>query len=63
VHLITVSIEEIRPMELSLSTAVAAALPAVRDAVRAALADQRALMAAPPVALAVRQPWEPAGHA
>lgn len=40
--LITVSIDEIRPMELTLSAPVEAALPAVRAAVAAALArDER----------------------
>ena len=43
VHLITVSIAEIRPMHLSLSAPVAAALPVVRDAVRAALAATAAV--------------------
>lgn len=41
IDLVTVSIDEIRPMELTLSPAVEASLPAVRDAVRAALARQR----------------------
>jgi hydrogenase maturation protease len=38
IDLVTVSIAEIRPMDLTLSPAVAAALPAVRDAVCLALA-------------------------
>lgn len=42
IDLVTVSIAEIRSMELSLSPEVAAALPAVRDAVRQALARQDA---------------------
>jgi len=40
IDLVTVSIAEIKPMELALSPAVQAALPAVRDTVRAALARQ-----------------------
>ena len=38
IDLVTVSIAEIRPMELTLSPAVQASLPRVRAAVRAALA-------------------------
>lgn len=49
--LITVSIDEIRPMELTLSAAVEAALPAVRDAVAAALARHVALTEAPVTAM------------
>jgi hydrogenase maturation protease len=41
IDLVTVSIDEITPMHLTLSPAVQAALPAVRDAVRAALARQQ----------------------
>ncbi|MEZ5419861.1 MAG: hydrogenase maturation protease [Vicinamibacterales bacterium] len=63
VHLITVSIDEIRPMHLSLSAPVAAALPAVRDAVHAALAAPQALLPAPPVALASWRPGEAARRA
>lgn len=51
VDLITVSIDEIRPMELTLSAAVEAALPAVREAVAAALARQVALTKASSMAL------------
>lgn len=51
VDLITVSIDEIRPMELTLSSAVEAALPAVREAVAAALARQVALVPARPAAM------------
>lgn len=51
VHLVTVSIDGVRPMELTLSPAVAAALPAVRDAVAAALARQIALAPIPPAPL------------
>jgi hydrogenase maturation protease len=47
IDLVTVSIADIRPMVLTLSTAVQAALPAVGEAVRAALARQTALMLAP----------------
>jgi hydrogenase maturation protease len=43
IDLVTVSIDEIRPMHLTLSPAVQASLPAVRVAVRAALARQEAL--------------------
>lgn len=43
ITLITVSIDEIRAMDLTLSPAVASALPAVRDAVRQALAPEQAL--------------------
>ena len=41
IDLVTVSIDEITPMHLTLSPAVQAALPAVRDAVIAALARQQ----------------------
>lgn len=51
VHLVTVSIDEIRPMDMTLSAPVQASLPAVCEAVRAALAAQVALTAAPPTAL------------
>lgn len=44
IDLVTVSISHIAPMELTLSPAVRGALPAVRDAVRAALARQVALV-------------------
>lgn len=43
IDLVTVSIDEITPMHLTLSAPVQAALPAVRDAVRAALARQEAV--------------------
>lgn len=43
IDLVTVSIDEITPMHLTLSPPVQAALPAVRDAVRAALARQEAV--------------------
>ena len=43
IDLVTVSIDEIKPMHLTLSPAVQASLPAVRAAVRAALARQEAL--------------------
>ena len=43
IDLVTVSIDEITPMHLTLSPAVQAALPAVREAVIAALARQEAL--------------------
>jgi hydrogenase maturation protease len=43
IDLVTVSIDEITPMHLTLSPAVQASLPAVRDAVRAALARQEAV--------------------
>lgn len=42
IDLVTVSIDAITPMHLTLSAPVQAALPAVRDAVRAALARQEA---------------------
>ena len=42
IDLVTVSIDEIKPMHLTLSPAVQASLPAVRAAVRAALARQEA---------------------
>ena len=61
VHLITVSIGIIRPMEMVLSPMVEAALPAVALAVRAALADQVPLLT-PTMALAAVAPAE-AGHA
>lgn len=61
VHLITVSIGIIRPMEMVLSPMVEAALPAVALAVRAALADQVPLLT-PSMALAAVAPAE-AGHA
>ena len=61
VHLITVSIGIIRPMEMELSPMVEAALPAVALAVRAALADQVPLLT-PTMALAAVAPAE-AGHA
>lgn len=61
VHLITVSIGIIRPMEMVLSPMVEAALPAVALAVRAALADQVPLLR-PSMALAAVAPAE-AGHA
>ena len=61
VHLITVSIAIIRPMEMVLSPMVEAALPAVALAVRAALADQVPLLT-PSMALAAVAPAE-AGHA
>ena len=61
VHLITVSIGIIRPMEMVLSPMVEAALPAVALAVRAALAEQVPLLA-PTMALAAVAPAE-AGHA
>lgn len=62
IHLVTVSIGVIRPMDLQLSPEVAAALPTVRDAVRAALAQQTALVMAPPAALTTRAHVE-ASHA
>ncbi len=43
IDLVTVSIDEITPMHLTLSPAVQAALPAVREAVMAALARQEAV--------------------
>lgn len=43
IDLVTVSIDEIKPMHLTLSAPVQASLPAVRDAVRAALARQEAV--------------------
>lgn len=43
IDLVTVSIDEIKPMHLTLSAPVQASLPAVRDAVRAALARQQAV--------------------
>lgn len=61
VHLITVSIGIIRPMEMVLSPMVEAALPAVALAVRAALADQVPLLT-PTMAMAAVAPAE-AGHA
>lgn len=61
VHLITVSIGIIRPMEMVLSPMVEAALPAVALAVRAALAEQVPLLT-PSMALAAVAPAE-AGHA
>ena len=61
VHLITVSIGIIRPMEMVLSPMVEAALPAVALAVRAALAEQVPLLT-PTMALAAVAPAE-AGHA
>lgn len=61
VHLITVSIGIIRPMEMELSPMVEAALPAVALAVRAALAEQVPLLT-PSMALAAVAPAE-AGHA
>lgn len=42
IDLVTVSIDEIKPMHLTLSPAVQASLPAVRAAVHAALARQEA---------------------
>jgi hydrogenase maturation protease len=62
IHLITVSIGIIRPMDLTMSSPVAASLPAVSLAVRAALAQQTALVAAAPMALAAH-PRVEAGHA
>ncbi len=61
VHLITVSIGIIRPMEMVLSPMVEAAMPAVALAVRAALAEQVPLLT-PSMALAAVAPAE-AGHA
>ena len=61
VHLITVSIGIIRPMEMVLSPMVEAAWPAVALAVRAALADQVPRLT-PTMALAAVAPAE-AGHA
>ena len=43
IDLVTVSIDEIKPMHLTLSPAVQASLPAVRQAVIAALARQQAV--------------------
>jgi hydrogenase maturation protease len=43
IDLVTVSIDEITPMHLTLSPAVQASLPAVREAVIAALARQQAV--------------------
>lgn len=51
VALITVSIDEIRPMDMTLSPAVEAALPAVRVAVAAALEWQLASTSAPVMAM------------
>lgn len=62
IHLITVSIGIIRPMDMTMSPLVQAALPAVSRAVHAALAQQTALMVAPPTALAAI-PRPEAGHA
>lgn len=62
IHLITVSIAEIRPMDLTLSPPVAAAMARVSAAVRAALDRQRALAPASPTAIA-RRPLEVTGHA
>ena len=62
IHLITVSIGIIRPMDMTMSPLVAASLPAVSLAVHAALAQQTAMVVAAPMALAA-QPRVEAGHA
>ncbi|MEZ5288368.1 MAG: hydrogenase maturation protease [Vicinamibacterales bacterium] len=63
VALITVSIDEIRAMDMTLSPAVASALPAVREAVVEALARQRALTPAGPSSLVAAASASGAPHA